>query len=78
MIVYNSLYEFLSMNDLFSSKQYGFCSNHSCETALIAMTDNWLNSIYKNEYCEVLFIDICKAFDLVNKNICSRSYNYTT
>ena len=67
--VYNSLYEFLSVNDLFSSKQYGFRSNHSCETALIAMTDNWLNSIYKNEYCGVLFIDLCKAFDLVNKNI---------
>ena len=43
--VYNSFYEFLSMKDLFSSKQYGFRSNHSCETALIAMTDNWLNSI---------------------------------
>ena len=57
------------MNDLFSSKQYGFRSNHSCETALIAMTDNWLNSIYKNEYCGVLFIDLCKALDLVNKNI---------
>ena len=56
------------MNDLFSSKQYGFRSNRSCETALIAMTDNWLNSIYKNEYCGVLFIDLCKAFDLVNKN----------
>ena len=67
--MYNSLYEFLSVNDLFSSKQYGSRSNHSCETALIAMTDNWLNSIYKNEYCGVLSIDLCKAFDLVNKNI---------
>ena len=66
--VYNSLYEFLSVNDLFSSKQYGFRSNHSCETALIAM-DNWLNSINKNEYCGVLFINLCKAFDLVNKNM---------
>ena len=63
--VYNSLYEFLSVNDLFSSKQYGFRSNHFCETALIAM-DNWLNSINKNEYCGVLFINLCKAFDLVN------------
>ena len=33
------------------------------------MTDNWLNSIYKNEYCGVLFIDLCEAFDLINKNI---------
>ena len=57
------------MNDLFASKQYGFRSNHSCETALIAMTDNWLNSIYNNEYCGVLFIDLCEAFDFVNKNI---------
>ena len=36
------------------------------------MTDNWLNSIYKNEYCGVLFIDLCKAFDLVNKKYIAR------
>ena len=65
--VYNALYEFLTVNDLISTKQSGFRSNHSCETALTIMTDEWLNSTYTNEYCGVVFVDLCKAF--VNHNI---------
>ena len=61
--------QFLTVNDLISSKQFGFRSNHSCETALIIMTDKWLNSMYNNEYSGVVFVDLCKAFDLVNHNI---------
>ena len=33
------------------------------------MTDEWLNSMYSNEYCGAVFVDLCKAFDLVNHNI---------
>ena len=33
------------------------------------MTDGWLNAIYNNEYCGVVFVDLCKAFDLVNHRI---------
>ena len=67
--MYNSLYEFLNINDLISAKQSYFRSKHSCETALTAMTDEWLNAMYSNEYCGVVFADLCKAFDLVNHRI---------
>ena len=33
------------------------------------MTDNWLSAMYNNEYCGVLFLDLCKAFDLVDHTI---------
>ena len=33
------------------------------------MTDEWLNAMYNNEYCGVVFVDLCKAFDLVNHRI---------
>ena len=59
-------YEFLTVNDLISTKQSGFHSNHSCKTALTIMTDEWLNYMYNNEYCGVVFVDLCKAFDFVN------------
>ena len=33
------------------------------------MTDEWLNFTHTNEYCGVVFVDLFKAFDLVNHNI---------
>ena len=33
------------------------------------MTDDWLRAMYSNEYCRVLFLDLCKAFDLVDDHI---------
>lgn len=64
-----ALYEFLTVNDLFSQRQSGFRNNHSCETALNLMTDEWLNSIHNGEYTGILFVDMCKAFDLVNHEL---------
>ena len=60
--VHNALYEFLTVNDFLSTKQSGFRSKHSCETALTIMTDKWLNSMHSSEYCGVVFVDLCKAF----------------
>lgn len=56
-------------HELLSVRQSGFRNNHSCETALTLMTDEWLESMYNNEYCGVLLIDFCKAFDLVDHNL---------
>ena len=67
--VYNSLYEFLLVNNILSPRQSGFCTKHSCETALTEMTDDWLSAMYNNEYCRVLFLDLCKASDLVDHTI---------
>ena len=33
------------------------------------MTDDWLSAMYDNEYCGVFFLDLCKAFDLVDHTI---------
>ena len=67
--VYNSLYEFLLVNNLLSPRQSGFRTKHSCKTALTEMTDDWLSAMYNNEYCGVHFLDLCKAFNLVDHTI---------
>ena len=67
--VFNYLYEFIVCHDLSISRQSGFRSKHSCETALHLLVDEWLSSIYNKEILGVLFIDFCKAFDMVNHDI---------
>ena len=67
--VYNSLYEFPLVHNLLSQRQSGFRTKHSYEKALTEMTDEWLSAMYNNEYCGVLFLDLCKAFDLVDHTI---------
>ena len=70
--VHNSLYDFFLVNNLLSPRQSGFRTKHSCETALTEMTDDWLSAMYNNEYRVVLFLDLCKAFDLVDHDILLR------
>ena len=55
--VLNHLYEFVSCNDLLSSRQSGFRRNHSCETALNLSIDYWLISIHDSDTVGVMFIE---------------------
>ncbi len=63
------LYEYLNSHDLLTSRQSGFRAKHSCETALHQMLDDWLTCINNKETVGILFIDFCKAFDMVDHDI---------
>ena len=78
--VFNCLYEFLVCHDLLISRQSGFRSKHSCETALHLLVDEWLSSIYNKKIVGVLFIEFCKAFDMVDHDILLKKlklYNFS-
>ena len=47
--------------------QSGF--NHSCESALTAIIDDWISAIDKNEIVGTVLLDLSKAFDLVDHKI---------
>lgn len=63
------LLEFLTVHDLIATKQSGFRPKHSCETALHIMLDELLCHIQNNEIVGLLFVDFCKAFDLVDHQL---------
>jgi len=39
------------------------------QTALIKNLDDWISAVDKNEIVDTLFLDLSKAFDLVNHDI---------
>ena len=63
------LYRYLSSHNLLNKRQSGFRANHSCESALTLMTEEWLSAIYTGYQVGLLLVDLCKAFDLVNHDI---------
>jgi len=46
-----------------------FLENHSCQTALIRLVDDWISAVDKNEVVGTLLLDLSKAFDLVNHSL---------
>ena len=67
--VHEALMNFLEEYKLLYDTQSGFRPNHSCETALIHMVEQWLKALDNGELVGVLLVDFRKAFDLVDHNI---------
>ena len=68
-IVYNQFYEYLTEDNLISCNQSGFRFLHSTATALLEATDNWAFNIDKVNVNAVIFLDLKKAFDIVDHSI---------
>ena len=68
-IVYNRIVNLASKNNIFTNSQHGFRKGKSTETAIM----NFLNLLYENmnenKKCTGLFMDLSKAFDLINHDL---------
>ena len=62
----------LENNDLLHINQSGFRKNHSCQTALVNLVDQWLSNINQNKFSGALFVDFAKAFDVINHELLYR------
>ena len=58
---------YLNKHSLIYKTQSGFHPKHSCQTALVKLTDKWMSCINQGDIIGSLFIDLKKAFDLVNR-----------
>jgi hypothetical protein len=63
------LLDFLEKNKLLNIHQSGFRPKHSCQSALTHIVDSWLESINKSLMSGAVFLDLKKAFDLVDHDI---------
>lgn len=49
--------------------QSGFRSNHSCQTAMTTLLDKWLKAIDEGELVGAVFLDLCKASDVLHHKL---------
>ena len=68
-VIQRQLIRYLLNNNILSKCQSGFRSKHSTSSALIKVTDEWLMSLDSGMYSGSVFIDLQKAFDLVDLDI---------
>ena len=68
-MVQDRLYRFLEQNNAFCNYQFGFRNNHSTNHALIEITEKIQNACDKNLFTCGVYLDLQKAFDMVNHEI---------
>ena len=60
---------FLEDSDILSKTQFGFRKNMGTETALLNYIDNIQKQLNNYKYIISIFMDLSKAFDVINHEI---------
>ena len=60
---------YLNKCKLIHEKQSGFRQKHSCQTALVKLIDQWMQCIDNGDFVGCLFVDLKKAYDVVDHSI---------
>ena len=68
-IVHTQLYTYLNDTGLLAAEQSGFRKNHSTQTSLHKLLENFYSDIENGKIIGMLALDLRKAFDKVNHKI---------
>ena len=68
-LVNKQICEYLHKHSLFDPNQSAYKANHGCNTALVKITDDILDSIDDSEVSILTLLDFSKAFDTVNHRL---------
>lgn len=68
---------YLEVNNILTVHQSGFRSNHSCETAIQLVIDDWKLLVNKGNIVGVIFMDLKRAFETVDRDrLLDKLYHY--
>ena len=67
--IYNQLIKYVVDHHFISIDQSAYLSNHSTQTALHKVIDEWLQNIDDHMFAVVCYFDISKCFDCINHEI---------
>ena len=68
-LIYSHIINFIEKNDLLCENQFGFRKNSSTIFAINSIYDKFINNIDQNLYTCCLFLDLSKAFHMVDHDI---------
>ena len=76
-IIRDHIVKFVVVNNLFSSKQYGFIKGRTTVLQLLKILDDWTEMLEHGGQIDVIYTDFEKAFDRVPHNrLISKLHSY--
>ena len=75
-IIYNRMIDFIDQNNILSPNQFGFQKGLSTESAIIQFINKVHKGLSKRHHTIAIFMDLSKAFDVLNHNILSEKLEH--
>ena len=76
-VINNRMVNFLEEHEILSNTQFGFRKNKGTETAILNYIDHIQNELNDKKYAISVFMDLSKAFDVINHKILeTKLYHY--
>ena len=72
-LLYKRIYNFLNKHNVIINSQYGFQNKVSTNHAFVDVITQSYENINSNQYTGLVFLDLTKAFDSVNRDIPSQT-----
>lgn len=69
ILVHRQIVEYIDKNELINERQSGFRVKYSCETAFQWVISSWKKTIGESNILGVIFLDLRRAFEVVDREI---------